>query len=109
MSRRIKVFRLSYIPQSGPGPMLRCYSAKTGGDYFPEKHSGPSPEGFQWGYEIEEEGKKIFVFTKDDFLLEEALNNIVSQGYDIISVLGPMDMRRNPRETSYQIVAREQM
>ncbi len=100
----ITVFRFNYSRRI-IGPMIRYYDSETGKDKFLEFQSGTLPAGFSWHPEGAEQ-----IFTKDDFLLQCASNTIIAEGYDIVSVLGPMPMWTDPGSdsfVSYQIVARK--
>ncbi|MDD4531404.1 MAG: hypothetical protein PHH21_01720 [Candidatus Pacebacteria bacterium] len=98
--KKVKVFRLRYSRRPCPGPTIG-YSGPEGEEVFLNYPILKLlPDGFEW---CDEEGN----FQKDDFLLEEAIEAIVSKGFRILSIIGPMPMWRSTKETSYQIIAQK--
>jgi len=95
----VRVFRFRYSREAPPGPMIGYWNLTTGEEQFLHFPVNTHPRGFSWYA-----GKN---FTKDDYLLEIALNEVVSNGFDILSVIGPMPMWRPTDEVSYQIIAQK--
>jgi len=95
--KEVKVFRLYYKRSPRPEPIIQRTDRRIDklDCVFCEV-----PEEVRWS--SKEDPK---VFFGDDYLLECALNSLISEGYEVIAVLGPMKMWVGD-EASYQIVVR---
>ncbi len=96
----IAVFRFYYHREVKPCPMIQRYNPKTMKEELVHCQLNTVSDDFWFC--------PSGAFIRDDFILERALEVIVLKGYNIVSVVGPVEMWcATSKEVSYQIVAQK--